>query len=152
MILSWLEAREDANKLKVTVKLDQLYHQLVDLYLTIEQPVQCEQIIQTLEDRLEKSSNEDDYAFSIMNELANLLRKHDNLELASQFYKKALLCIKRRYKTDYLNHESTSKVLINIATVSYLLQNIPEALKYYNHAIEILGKISGSQRALSNPS
>jgi hypothetical protein len=42
MILSWLEAREDANKQKVTVKLDQLYHQLVDLYLTVEQPVQCE--------------------------------------------------------------------------------------------------------------
>jgi tetratricopeptide (TPR) repeat protein len=36
-----------------------------------------------LEDRLEKISGEDDYAFSIMNELANLLRKHDNLELAS---------------------------------------------------------------------
>lgn len=87
-----------------------------------------------------------------MNELANLLRKHENLELASQFYKKALLCIKRRYKTDYLNHESTSKVLINIATVSYLLQNIPEALKYYNHAIEILSKISGSQQVLGNPS
>ena len=28
-------------------------------------------------------SSEDDYAYGIMNELANILRKHDNLELSA---------------------------------------------------------------------
>lgn len=110
--------------------------------MMIDKPVECETVIQTLEERLERISSQDDYAFGIMNELANILRKHENLELAAQFYKKALLCIKRRYKTDYLKQLSTSKILINIATVHYLLDNVPEALKYYNHSIEVLNKIA----------
>lgn len=46
MILSWLEAKEEKHKgNKLTLKLDNLYLQLVDLYLTIEKPVECESII-----------------------------------------------------------------------------------------------------------
>ena len=37
---------------------------------------------------------------------------------------------------------NTAKVLINIATVHFLLKNVPEALKYYNHSIEVLNLIS----------
>ena len=40
--------------------------------------------------------------FKLMNELANILRKHNNLSVAIQLYKKALLSIKTRYKNAYL--------------------------------------------------
>lgn len=100
MVLATLEKKDGQDK--ITEKLDKMYLQLADLYLTIEKPVECESVIQILEQRLELVSSEDDYAYGIMNELANILRKHQNLDLSAQFYKKALLCIKRRYKTDYL--------------------------------------------------
>ena len=102
---------------------------------------ECQSVIQTMEERLESVAHEDDYAYSIMNELANTLRKHENFELSAQFYKKALLCVKRRYKQDYLNQFGTAKVLVNLATVHYLLKNVPESIKYYKHAIEVLENI-----------
>lgn len=143
MILATLESKKDDqnDKIKIAEKLDQLYLQLIDLYLTIEKPAEAESVIQLLESRLTMNSSEDDYAFGIMNEMANTLRKHNNLELSNEYYKKALLCIKRRYKTDFKKQLSTSKVLINIATVHYLLENAPEAIKYYNHSIEVLNLI-----------
>merc|ERR1719329_178675 len=76
-----------------------------------------------------------------MNEIANMLRKHENLDLATAYYKKALLCIKRRYKSEYLSQMGTSKILINIATVQYLSKSHSEAIKYFNHALDVLQKI-----------
>lgn len=35
----------------------------------------------------------------------------------------------------------TSKILINIATVQYLSKNPTEAIKYFNHALDVLQKI-----------
>ena len=52
-----------------------------------------------------------------MNEIANILRKHELFDLASQFYKKALLCIKRRHKSNYLYQFSTAQILSNLATI-----------------------------------
>ena len=36
---------------------------------------------------------------------------------------------------------ATSKILINIATVQYLLENFPEAVKYYKHSLDSLNKV-----------
>ena len=77
----------------------------------------------------------------MLNEVANQLRKNENLELAVVYYRKALLSVKKRYKNEYLNQMSTSKILINIATVQYLLENYPEAIKYYKHSIDSLSKV-----------
>jgi hypothetical protein len=74
----------------------------------------------------------------MMNEVANLLRKHVQFDLAQIYYKKALLCMKRRHKNQYLENWETAKILINIATVFYLQKNFPESLKYHNHSIEVL--------------
>ena len=73
-----------------------------------------------------------------MNELANSLHQHQEFDLAQTYYKKALLCMKRRHKNKYLNQPETSKILINIATVHYLVRNFQEAVKYYQHALEVL--------------
>jgi tetratricopeptide (TPR) repeat protein len=80
-----------------------------------------------------------------MNELANILRKHENFEVSAQFYKKALLCIKRRFKQDFMKHFETAKVLVNLATVHFLLQNIPEAIKYYQHSLDVLLNVQKQQ-------
>ena len=93
----------------------------MDLYLQTNKIKECQSVINTLEERLESVSAEDDYAYTIMNELANVLRKHNNYELSAQYYKKALLCVKRRYRQDYLNQFGTAKVLVNLATVHYPL-------------------------------
>lgn len=69
----------------------------------VDKPTECQSVMQNLEDRLETMAVYDDYAFGIMNEIANMLRKHENLDLATTYYKKALLCIKRRYKNEYLS-------------------------------------------------
>ena len=64
--------------------------------------------MQILEERLENMASPDEYTLGIINEIANILRKHENLDLATQFYKKALLCIKRLYKSEYLDQFCTS--------------------------------------------
>lgn len=51
--------------------------------------------------RLESSLDEP-MTFKLMNELANILRKHNNLSVAIQLYKKSLLSIKTRFKNAYL--------------------------------------------------
>jgi tetratricopeptide (TPR) repeat protein len=73
-----------------------------------------------------------------MNELANILRKHNNLSVAIQLYKKALLSIKTRFKNAYLEQRDTSKILINIGSTEYMRDNTLEALKYYHHALNVL--------------
>jgi tetratricopeptide (TPR) repeat protein len=77
----------------------------------------------------------------MLNEVANKLRKNENLELSIVYYRKALLSVKQRYKNEYLQQMSTSKILVNIATVQYLLENFPEAIKYYKHSIDSLSKV-----------
>jgi len=53
------------------------------------------------ETRLESMANTDEYAYKMMNELANLLQKHNKNDKAINFYKKALLCMKRKYKNKF---------------------------------------------------
>ena len=60
---------------------DKLYLILVDLYLQTNKTKECQSVINTLEER--SVSSEDDYAYTIMNELANVLRKHNNYELSA---------------------------------------------------------------------
>ena len=72
MILSRIEPNSD--------KLDKLYLELIDLYLTLEKERECTDIVQILEQR--STCNYD---------LALILRKHNNLDLAMEFYRKVLL-------------------------------------------------------------
>ena len=60
-----------------------------------------------------------EYSYRMLNEVANLLRKHDQLDMAQSYYKKALLCMKRVHKNQYLENWETAKILINVATVYY---------------------------------
>ena len=73
-----------------------------------------------------------------MNELGNTLRKHDDLPMAVQLYKKSLLSIKIRYKNDYLQMRDTAKILINIASTEFMQDESVEALRYYQHALNVL--------------
>lgn len=42
-------------------------------------------------------------------------------------------------------------MLVNLATVHYLLKNVPEAMKYYHHALEVLCNIESQANASSDP-
>jgi len=79
-----------------------------------------------------------DYTFGLLNELGNVLRSHQNLGLAEQFYKKALLNVKRKYKTKYLGHLASAKILVNLASLNSLKNDHIEAAKFYRHALEVL--------------
>lgn len=81
---------------------------------------------------------EDPPTFSLMNELGNTLRKHNQLELAVQLYKKSLLSLKQRFKNNYLQQRDTSRIIINIASTEFMRSNMAEALRYYQHAIIVL--------------
>jgi tetratricopeptide (TPR) repeat protein len=81
---------------------------------------------------------EDAVSFKLMNELANILRKHDNLEISVSLYKKALLSLKQRFKNTYLQQRDTSRILINIASTEYMRNNHSEAQRYYEHALTVL--------------
>ena len=147
MILSKLEKSEEPlqeNELsKVTKKLDKVYLQLTDLYLVANKAVQCRQILQLLESRLERLSNSHEYSYRMMNELANILHRHRRMDLALIYYKKALLCMKRRHKNKYLDHAETAKIIINMATVYFMLENLPESLKHHHHASDVLNRVLG---------
>ena len=94
-------------------------------------------MVEQTEARLEQALDEQ-FTFKLFNELANTLRKHDNLRLAIQIYKKALLSIKTRYKNDYLKMRDTSKILINIASTEFMQDETGESLRYYEHALNVL--------------
>ena len=81
---------------------------------------------------------EDPITFKLMNELANILRKHDQLDIAVQLYKKALLSLKQRFKNTYLTQRDTSRILINIASTEYMRGNLSESQRYYEHALTVL--------------
>ena len=81
----------------------------------------------------------------MMNELANLIRDHGHDQASLEYYKKALLCMKRRHKNKYVEHWETGKILINIATTHYNLSNLREALRYYSHAIEVFDRVKTSR-------
>ena len=66
---------------------------------------------------------EDDNSYKILNEMANILRKHNNIELAINAYKKSLLYLKKKHKNNYMHVREPSKILINIATSEYLRDN-----------------------------
>ena len=42
---------------------------------------------------------------------------------------------------------STAQILVNIATVQYLLENFPESIKFYRHTLDILDKIISKNTA-----
>ena len=85
---------------------------------------------------------EDASTFQLMCELGNTLRKHNQLELAVQLYKKSLLSLKQRFKNTYLQQRDTSRMIINIASTEFMRNNISEALRYYEHAIVVLNQTS----------
>jgi hypothetical protein len=54
---------------------------------------EAQYLVSQVETRLQIAL-EDPVSFKLMNELANILRKHDHLEISVQLYKKALLSLK----------------------------------------------------------
>ena len=137
MILTKLEnSPKQKDKQKIGGKIEKTYMQLIDLYLQLNKQRHFQQVLTTLEQRLAG-----EYSYRMMNELANLLRKYQSYDLSQVYYKKALLCMKRKHKNLYLENWETGKILINIATVFYLQKNFPESIKYHNHAIEVLQRV-----------
>ena len=94
-----------------------------------------------METRLEQLSFSHEYSYRTMNELATILQAHGALKDALNYYKKALICMKRRHKNKYLDFSETSKIIINMAIVYFQLGNLPESLKYHQHAIEVLERV-----------
>lgn len=94
-----------------------------------------------LETRIDEISNSLQYAYRLMNELAIVLHKNEVHEMALTYYKKALLCIKRRFRNKYVAQPETAKIIINIATLYYLQQDYSDALKFYAHALEVLYRV-----------
>ena len=66
------------------------------------------------------------------------MRKHDDMPMAVQLYKKALLSIKVRHKNDYLSMRDTAKILINVASTEFMQDENVESLRYYQHALNVL--------------
>lgn len=83
--------------------------------------------------------------FQIMSDLGNTLRKHNQLELAVQLYKKSLLSLKHRFKNNYLQQRETSKIIINIASTEFIRSNLAEAMRYYEHAVLVLNQTKMSK-------
>ena len=77
-----------------------------------------------------------------MNELAIVLHKNNEVDTALKYYKKALLCMKRKHKNKYVIQPETAKIIINIATLYYMQSNIKEAIYYYKHALDVLYKVA----------
>ena len=43
-----------------------------------------------------------------------------------------------RFKNEYLKMRDTSKILINIASTEFMQDEVDEALRYYEHALNVL--------------
>mmetsp|Transcript_30425 Transcript_30425/g.29792 ORF Transcript_30425/g.29792 Transcript_30425/m.29792 type:complete len:113 (-) Transcript_30425:136-474(-) len=99
----------------------------------------AQSVLNTLETRLD-SLMDNENTYKIFNELGNVLRKHNNVDLAINYYKKGILSIKQIHKTNYLQMKETGKVLINIATCESTNGNWSEAMKHYDHTLQVLMK------------
>ena len=75
MILSRIEKKPKGEKEKIIAKLDKFYIQLIDLYLQTNKSENFRQILTLIEQRLASDIRE--YSYRMLNEVANLLRKHD---------------------------------------------------------------------------
>lgn len=124
-------------KEKISFQLDKVYLQLINLYLSVDKKVEAQHLTEQLESRFE-SKLEEKSTFKLLNEQANILRKHDNPAAAVQLYKKSLLSIKTRFKNDYLSQRDTSRILINIASTELIRDNLVEAVRYYEHALHVI--------------
>ena len=57
--------------------------------MIVNKVFEAETVVKTLDSRLDNQIH-DDNSLKILNELANIMRKNDNLELAINLYKKSL--------------------------------------------------------------
>lgn len=95
-------------------KLDTIYVQLAELYLMVDKDAEFSSIVELLEGRLEAITESEDRAYEQMNELGVAMRRLGRHDLASTYFKKALLCIKRRYKSSYKTMEYTQEIAANL--------------------------------------
>ena len=95
-----------------------------------------------MEQRLAVQCDSEEYAYRMMNELANVLRSNGQGERSISYYKKALLCVKRRHKINYLSKWETAEILKNIASAYHELGLHQEAGKYANHAHEVCKRLN----------
>jgi len=140
---------KEEDRSRIALQLNRVYIQLVNIYLGLERQTEASQLIALAEGRLEQNLD-DVNTFKLLNELGNALRKHDNLAMAVQLYKKALLSIKIRFKNEYLQMRDTAKIIINIASTEYMRDENVESLRYYRHALSVLKNCSDFPAAQIN--
>jgi tetratricopeptide (TPR) repeat protein len=107
---------------------------MLDFCLGMNMSEKAQHVLTQLEEQLEKQQNDPER----LQEIGNILRKHDQIMRAVQMYKKALLSLKQRHKLTYLERKDTAKVMISIASSEFMRQNWSEAVKYYEHALASL--------------
>ena len=122
---------------KFSVKLDKIYLQLVSLYLQSDDRGKAKQLLNVLELRLEGLAQKDAYGYKMMNELANTLLEHELAEEALSFYRKALICMKRRHKNQYDQKMETARILQNMAKVLETAGKVAEARTANMQALEV---------------
>ena len=81
---------------------------------------------------------EDPETWSLLNELACMVRKHDHMQTAVQLFKKALLSIKNRYKNTYMKQKETAQILIEIASTEFMRRQYKGAVEHYDNALAVL--------------
>ena len=134
MVLLDLE-KQDPDK--ASQKLDKIYLSLVKLYLQENNFIKVKQILSSMELRLEALSNKDAYSYKMMNELANVLVEKGLKDDGLQFYKKSLICLKRRHKNNFMALPETAKILFNMAKVYQIIGNYDEVQKLFYQAVEV---------------
>ena len=72
---------DEEDQKRITLQLNKLYLQLINLYLATDRLPESQFLVEQTEARLEQALDEQ-FTFKLFNELANTLRKHDNLRLA----------------------------------------------------------------------
>eukprot|EP00347_Sterkiella_histriomuscorum_P023783 403333405 len=103
---------------EIITNVNKILLKLIDMYL---------QVNQIHQNGYNTIQIDDELSYKLLNETANILRKHNNT-----------ICLKNKYKNTYLDQFDTSKILINIASCEYMRQNYQEALKYYEHALQVV--------------
>lgn len=122
---------------------------MIDLYLQQGLSKEAESIIGVIEARVSNIAAEQEYAYRLTNELAIILQQNGQVEGALRFYKKALLCMKKRHRNKFQEQYETAKILINIACLLEEQCDLPEAIRYFQHSIDVLYRIKDYNGAVS---
>lgn len=114
-----------------------IYLKLIEIYFKLRNDTKADTHVTELLESLENAKNTEE-KYTILNDLANVQKKYGQHKLAIELYKRALQTVKQVHRNNYMYLKQTCRILMNLAEVCADMENYPNSVKYYEHALNVM--------------